>query len=99
MMFYMMKVVVIYITRIIIKDIPNESISDEVTGKKKEIEKLKKEAEMYNTPNKFVKHSKIERMVIKLQKELDIRLQLVEEGKTEYYTWNEVKSHLKKIRE
>ena len=32
-----------------------------------------------------------------LQKELDIRLQLVEEGKTEYYTWNEVKSHLKKI--
>ena len=31
------------------------------------------------------------------QKELDIRLQLVEEGKTEYYTWNEVKSHLKKI--
>ena len=32
-----------------------------------------------------------------LQKELDIRLQLVEEGKTEYYTWNEVKSHFKKI--
>ena len=31
------------------------------------------------------------------QKELDIRLQLVGEGKTEYYSWNEVKSHLKKI--
>lgn len=31
------------------------------------------------------------------RKELDIRLQLVEEEKTEYYTWNEIKSHFKKI--
>jgi len=29
-----------------------------------------------------------------IQKELENRLQLLEEGKTEYYTWDEVKNHL-----
>jgi putative addiction module component (TIGR02574 family) len=33
-----------------------------------------------------------------LKKELDIRLQNFEEGKTELYTWDEVKNHLKSIR-
>jgi putative addiction module component (TIGR02574 family) len=33
-----------------------------------------------------------------LKKELDIRLQNLEEGKTELYTWDEVKKHLKSIR-
>lgn len=33
-----------------------------------------------------------------LKKELDIRLQNLEEGKTELYTWDEVKNHLKSIR-
>ncbi|WP_296142874.1 addiction module protein [uncultured Flavobacterium sp.] len=30
--------------------------------------------------------------------ELDYRLQKLEEGKSELYTWEEVKNHLKKIR-
>lgn len=33
-----------------------------------------------------------------VKKELDHRLQQVAEEKTEYYTWSEVKSHLKKLR-
>ena len=33
-----------------------------------------------------------------LQKELDIRLKKLEEGKSELYTWDEVKNHLKSIR-
>lgn len=33
-----------------------------------------------------------------LKKELDLRLQNLEEGKTELYTWDEVKNHLKSIR-
>jgi putative addiction module component (TIGR02574 family) len=33
-----------------------------------------------------------------LKRELDIRLQNLEEGKTELYTWDEVKTHLKSIR-
>jgi putative addiction module component (TIGR02574 family) len=33
-----------------------------------------------------------------LKQELDIRLQNLEEGKTELYTWEEVKKHLKSIR-
>jgi len=33
-----------------------------------------------------------------LKKELDIRLKNLEEGKTELYTWDEVKSYLKSIR-
>lgn len=33
-----------------------------------------------------------------LKTELDIRLQNLEEGKTELYTWDEVKNHLKSIR-
>ena len=33
-----------------------------------------------------------------LKRELDIRLQNLEEGKTELYTWDEVKIHLKSIR-
>ena len=33
-----------------------------------------------------------------LKKELDIRLKNLEEGKTELYTWDEVKNHLKSIR-
>ena len=33
-----------------------------------------------------------------IKKEIDVRLQNVEEGKTEYYTWDEVKNHLKSIR-
>jgi putative addiction module component (TIGR02574 family) len=33
-----------------------------------------------------------------LKRELDIRLQNLEEGKTELYTWDEVKKHLKSIR-
>ncbi|WP_269226530.1 addiction module protein [Flavobacterium eburneipallidum] len=33
-----------------------------------------------------------------LKAELDIRLQNLEEGKTELYTWDEVKNHLKSIR-
>jgi putative addiction module component (TIGR02574 family) len=32
------------------------------------------------------------------KKELDIRLQNLEEGKTELYSWDEVKAHLKNIR-
>lgn len=30
--------------------------------------------------------------------ELDHRIQIIEEGKTEYYSWNDVKDHLKEIR-
>ena len=30
--------------------------------------------------------------------ELDYRLSQIEENKTEYYTWNEVKAHLNKLR-
>ena len=33
-----------------------------------------------------------------LKKELDIRLQNLEEGKSELYSWDEVKNHLKSIR-
>jgi putative addiction module component (TIGR02574 family) len=33
-----------------------------------------------------------------IKNELDYRLQIIEEGKTEYYSWNEVKNHLKEIR-
>jgi putative addiction module component (TIGR02574 family) len=33
-----------------------------------------------------------------LKIELDIRLRNLEEGKTELYTWDEVKKHLKSIR-
>jgi putative addiction module component (TIGR02574 family) len=33
-----------------------------------------------------------------LKRELDIRLQNFEEGKSVLYTWDEVKSHLKSIR-
>jgi putative addiction module component (TIGR02574 family) len=33
-----------------------------------------------------------------VKKELDIRLQNLEEGKSELYTWDEVKKHLKSIR-
>ena len=33
-----------------------------------------------------------------LKIELDIRLKNLEEGKTELYTWDEVKRHLKSIR-
>lgn len=33
-----------------------------------------------------------------LKRELDIRLQNLEEGKSELYTWDEVKNHLKSIR-
>ena len=33
-----------------------------------------------------------------IKKELDHRLQIIEEGKTEYYSWNEVKNHLKEMR-
>ena len=32
-----------------------------------------------------------------LKRELDIRLQNLEEGKSELYTWDEVKKHLKSI--
>jgi putative addiction module component (TIGR02574 family) len=33
-----------------------------------------------------------------LKKELDIRLQNFEDGKSELYSWEEVKTHLKSIR-
>lgn len=33
-----------------------------------------------------------------VKKELDSRLKNLEEGKTELYTWDEVKAHLKNIR-
>lgn len=33
-----------------------------------------------------------------IKSELDFRLQKVEEGKTEYFTWEEVKKHLDSIR-
>ena len=33
-----------------------------------------------------------------IKNELDYRLHIMEEGKTEYYSWNEVKNHLKEIR-
>lgn len=33
-----------------------------------------------------------------VKKELDIRIKNLEEGKTELYTWDEVKKHLKTIR-
>ncbi|WP_269221657.1 MULTISPECIES: addiction module protein [Flavobacterium] len=33
-----------------------------------------------------------------VKRELDIRIKNLEEGKTELYTWDEVKSHLKSIR-
>ena len=37
-------------------------------------------------------------LTIEVKKELDQRLQLVAEDKTKYYTWDEVKNHLKKAR-
>ncbi|WP_294958632.1 addiction module protein [uncultured Flavobacterium sp.] len=33
-----------------------------------------------------------------VKKELDIRIQNLEEGKTELYSWEEVKTHLKSLR-
>lgn len=33
-----------------------------------------------------------------VKKELDYRIQKLEEGKTELYTWEEVKNHLKSFR-
>ncbi|WP_298116558.1 addiction module protein [Flavobacterium sp.] len=33
-----------------------------------------------------------------IKNELDNRLHIIEEGKTEYYSWNEVKNHLKEVR-
>lgn len=33
-----------------------------------------------------------------VKKELDIRIQNLEEGKTELYTWDEVKAHLRSLR-
>ena len=33
-----------------------------------------------------------------VKRELDIRIKNLEEGKTELYTWDEVKNHLKSIR-
>lgn len=33
-----------------------------------------------------------------VKKELDLRLENLENGKTELYTWDEVKKHLKSIR-
>ena len=33
-----------------------------------------------------------------VKRELDIRLQNLEEGKTELYTWDEIKAHLRSIR-
>jgi putative addiction module component (TIGR02574 family) len=33
-----------------------------------------------------------------VKKELDIRLRNLEEGKSELYTWDEVKNHLKTVR-
>ncbi len=33
-----------------------------------------------------------------VERELDIRIKNLEEGKTELYTWDEIKSHLKTIR-
>lgn len=33
-----------------------------------------------------------------VKKELDIRIKNLEEGKTELYSWEEVKNHLKSIR-
>lgn len=33
-----------------------------------------------------------------IKNELDHRLHIIEEGKTEYYSWNDVKNHLKEIR-
>jgi putative addiction module component (TIGR02574 family) len=33
-----------------------------------------------------------------IQRELDIRLQKFEEGKSELYSWDEIKNHLKSIR-
>ncbi len=33
-----------------------------------------------------------------LKKELDIRIQNLEEGKSQLYTWDEIKSHLKTLR-
>lgn len=33
-----------------------------------------------------------------VKRELDIRIQNLEEGKTELYTWDEVKAHLRSIR-
>ncbi|MEZ4877014.1 MAG: addiction module protein [Flavobacterium sp.] len=33
-----------------------------------------------------------------IEKELEHRLQLLEEGKTELYTWQEVQNHINKIR-
>jgi putative addiction module component (TIGR02574 family) len=33
-----------------------------------------------------------------IKRELDIRIQNLEEGKTELYSWDEVKAHLKSLR-
>lgn len=33
-----------------------------------------------------------------VKRELDIRIKNLEEGKTELYTWDEIKNHLKTIR-
>jgi hypothetical protein len=35
---------------------------------------------------------------VDVKRELDVRMKNLEEGKTELYTWDEVKSHLKSIR-
>ena len=34
-----------------------------------------------------------------VKNELDIRIKNLEEGKTEFYSWNDVKNHLKQLRQ
>jgi putative addiction module component (TIGR02574 family) len=65
-----------------------------------------KDLKKYSTAEKIVLAEQLWDSVAKkeielsdeIKNELDHRLHIIEEDKTEYYSWNEVKNHLKEIR-
>ena len=65
-----------------------------------------KDLEKYSTAEKIILAEQIWDSVAKknielsteIKKELDSRLKNIEEGKSELYSWDEVKTHIKSIR-
>lgn len=60
--------------------------------------RIKKISEDRNTEKKVLAEQLWNNVSGDIKKELDIRIQNLEEGKTELYTWDEVKAHLRSIR-
>ncbi|SNR69983.1 addiction module protein [Flavobacterium sp. ov086] len=60
--------------------------------------RIKKISEDRNTEKKVLAEQLWNNVSSDVKKELDIRIQNLEEGKTELYTWDEVKAHIRSIR-